>query len=998
MKMKISIGLLFTLFLGACTNLSLQNEEELFLVYSDAETLGSRGKLLSGDGTANEVSFKLSGTHSPEHAKSGNYAVKIGKKKPFGLTYEMNRLTEGDRFKASVWRYDPSGKAGLVVAGDKTHVLYQAQAKAVEKDAEGWELLEVEFNVKPNLDYIKIYVWSIGSDSAWFDDIRIEQLPPKQYPAYANQPKMHLYFDVNDWAIFERSRTRAFENGILEQSDEDWANGIVSDGDEVLPIKARLKGDWLDHLEGVKWSYRVKMRKSKSLNGLTVFSLQNPLTRSNLMEYVAHALFKDNDILTTRYGFTPLYVNGESRGVYAFEEHFAKQMIEYNQRREGSILRFNEEAFWGVQKYFKLEKKWHVLPYFQTAIVEPFQSNKTIASPILNAQFSIAQQLLYQYKTHQKPLNQIFDVEKLAKYWALVDLTKARHGMAWHNQRFYYNPVLCLLEPIAFDAYTGGMEKFDEEKAIYGNLWFPEGSEVLAIDNLLFRIFQNAEFQELYVQNLKEISDDAYLKDFFKREEQSLLNYEDLLREEFIDYQYESAFIFENAKRIREELPAYQQRLKNGVIETYPLKEKTLDYDTVYRADLASLFLNAFYYKFQDDTYKLRVENFNNRAIELIGLVNEQKQMRLSWQNKPYHLDAFNNEEQSLVLNLEEDKLLTDLVFRVVGEDELLYASLHPWEKKTGASPRQELLLENDYLQTEIFVERDDTLLIKSGKYQLQELVIIPKNKFLFIEQGVDLDIVNSGGILSFSPLVLAGTAMHPIRIFSSDSSAKGLSVFQTSSRNRIEYTTFSHLGNFEYKGWELSGAVNFYEADVDMNHVTFEHNYCEDALNIIRSEFKLENASFQATAGDAFDGDFVSGQVTNTLFSEIGNDAFDFSGSEVQLHSCEVKSAGDKGLSAGENSQVKLQNFKVSNVNIALASKDLSTIEGEEITLMNCVYGLLAFQKKTEYGSANIKLNKLTFSNVFTKYLIEEESVLQLNKRVIPGSQKKLATRFYEE
>jgi len=991
------VFLFFLIILGACTNSSVvENEKVSWFAYTDAETLDSNGKYIVGSGTDGDISFKLSGIHSQEHARSGKYSVKIGKKKPYGLTYEMRHLTEGNRFKASVWRYDLSGKAGLVVAGDKTHILYQAEAKAIEKDKEGWELLEIEFYVKPNLDYIKIYAWSIGSDSAWFDDIRIEKLPPKKYPAYTNRPKMYLYFDTKDWAVFERSRQRAFENGILEQSDDDWANGIISDEKQVLPIKARLKGDWLDHLEGVKWSYRVKMRKSKSLNGLRVFSLQNPLTRSNLMEYVAHSLFNDNDVLTTRYGFTPLYVNGESRGVYAVEEHFAKQMIEYNQRREGPILRFNEEAFWGVQKYFKVEKKWYLLPYFQTAIAEAFQTNKTLASPVLSTEFSIAQRLLYQYKTHQKPLNQIFDVEKLAKYWALVDLTKARHGMAWHNQRFYYNPVLCLLEPIAFDAYTGGMEGFTEKKSIYGNLWFPKNAEVLEIDNLLFKIFQDTEFQELYVQNLKKISKEEYLNDFFKREEQSISKYEDLLQEEFPNYKYEAAFIFDNAKRIRQELPAYQKRLKNGVINSYPLKEKILDYDTLYRIDLAPLFVNAFYYKSKDDTYRIRVENYNNRAIELIGLANEQKQISLSWRKKNYRIDAFNNKEQSLVLNLGDDDLLKELVFKVEGKKELLYTQLHPWEKKIGESPRQELLRENNYLQSGIFVEREDTVWIKSGKYQLKNLVIIPKGKFLFIEKGVDLDIVNSGGILSFAPIVLAGTENLPIHIFSSDSTAKGLSIFQTSSRNRIEHTTFSYLGNFEYKGWELSGAVNFYEADVDIDHVRFEHNFCEDALNIIRSDFSLESSTFYATAGDAFDGDFVKGLVTNTSFLEIGNDAFDFSGSQVQINFCEVKSTGDKGVSAGENSFVKLSNFSVSNANIALASKDFSTIEGKEIRLTNCVYGLLAFQKKPEYGSANIKVERLTFDNVFKKYLIEEQSVLQLNKRIIPGSQKKLATRFY--
>ena len=57
-----------------------------------------------------------------------------------------------------------------------------------------------------------------------------------------------------------------------------------------------------------------------------------------------HQIFKDEDILTTRYGFISVKLNGKSLGIYAYEEHFDKQLLEYNQRREAPILKFNEEG------------------------------------------------------------------------------------------------------------------------------------------------------------------------------------------------------------------------------------------------------------------------------------------------------------------------------------------------------------------------------------------------------------------------------------------------------------------------------------------------------------------------------------------------------------------------------------------------------------------------------------------------------------------------------
>lgn len=1001
MKRSESLILFFFLMLFpgtfSCISSSDYNSNQQ-LVLCDAETLNSDSTQLISAKGGKDVRINLGGTLSKRYSRSGRYSVRIDKRKPFAFTYVIKPPKQTDRYIASIWRYDPAGKAGLIVAGNDTRILYKAEKKAVERDENGWELLKIEFDVDPKLEYIKIYAWNIDSDSAWFDDLRIEKRPPKKYPAYTNQAKIHLYFDAKDWAVLENSRQQAFEKGILEQGDDDWAKGIISDEKEILPVKARLKGDWLDHLEGDKWSFRIKMRKSTSLNGLTVFSLQNPLTRSTLMEYVAHELFKERDVLTTRYGFIPLYLNGESKGIYALEEHFSKQLIEANQRREGLILKFDEKPFWGVQKYFIDDQIWHLLPYFQAAIVEPFQENKAIETPGLSKQFSIAQKLLYQYKTHQKPLNQIFDLEKLANYWALIDLTKARHGMAWHNQRFYYNPVLCLLEPLAYDAYSQGMEKFVEEKAIFGDLWFPEDVKVLDADKLLFHIFQDTEFQQLYLQSLTEVSNEIYLKSFYSRKDSLIGEYESLIREEFESYHYDTAFILNSARQIRKELPLYSKRLQKQVIGKYPLREKRLPLESFYQEDLVPLFVNAFLYKTGESNSTLRIENYFTQPIELVGLRNARKQLLKTFPEKTYQLKAYNYEDQVLILDLEQDSPATELAFRVEGKTELLYAPIHPWEKQTGESPRQELLRQNNYLASGLFTESKDTLRIKTGHYQLKSKLIVPENKILYIEKGVKIDLTESAGILSFSPIVLMGTEKQAIQIFSSDSTGQGLSVFKTKTRNRLEYVEFNHLCNFSFKGWELTGAVNFYEADVDLDHVQFNHTNSEDALNIIRSEFSIDHSSFNSTFADAFDGDFVKGEVANTQFLKIGNDAFDFSGSQVVLSHCEVKNAGDKGVSAGENSQLKIDHLSILNANIGIASKDLSRIDANDILIADCRYGLLAFQKKPEYGPASIVADKISFQNVDSRYLVEKESRLQLDKIPILGSRKKLSKEFYEE
>jgi hypothetical protein len=988
---------LVVLILSSCSiDFSSDKKLEFKRAYCSAEKLDSTGKRMFGEGKLGKLLFKVGGKRSSLHAKSGQFSVQLDKKHPFGMTYRLDHLKDGQRYRVSVWRYDPSKKAALIIAGDKTQVLYEAQKHSAQPSLDGWELLEKEFVVKPNLDYIKIYVWLIDAQKAWFDDLKIEEIPQLIYPSYAQEQKLHLYFMPSQWDKLEAARVRAFKNGILVQGPDDWAKGILSDEKDVLPIKARLKGDWLDHLEGRKWSYRVKLRKSKSFAGMTVFSLQNPATRSNLMEFVAHKLFSSNDVLTTRYDFVPLYVNQESRGIYALEEHFAKQLVEYNQRREGPLLHFNEEAFWAVQKYFKLDKKWYLLPYFQTALPEAFQESKLLKSSLLKSEFDIAQALLWQYKNHSKAINQIFDVEKLATYWALVDLTKTRHGMAWHNQRFYYNPINCLLEPVAFDGYTANMENFKEDKAIYGNYWFPEEAEIPAADNLLLKIFQDTSFQKLYVEKLRAFSDENYLRHFFAHNDSIIRLKEALLAQEFRNYHYDSGFIFNNARNIRKELPSYIKRWNSKQILSYPLKEAELDYDTVYRTDIVPLFVNAFYHPTEKKrVYNLEVENNYTRAIELIGLVHDDLQVSYSFKGSVI-VSAYQKHGDKINIQLEPDSLNRFLAFRVEGKSELLYAPLHFWQKKEGESPRQELLRQNNFMKSDVFMEKNDTIWVKTGSYTLRDKVVIPANKLLYFQKGVKLDLIQSAAIISLSPIRMQGTETEPIQVYSSDSSGMGISVLQSKAQSFMQDVRFAQLRSFSYKGWTLTGSVNFYEADVKMNRVMFTQNHSEDALNVVRSQINLNNLHFESIASDALDGDFVTGHVANSTFQSVKNDALDFSGSNLRIQHIKMNKIGDKGLSGGEKSTIEIDDVSIRDANIGIASKDLSRVEANEVSLQNCAIGFLALQKKPEYGPAQLKVHHFRFTDGGSKFLIEENSLLILNDRVIHGDQKKLAARFY--
>ncbi len=63
--------------------------------------------------------------------------------------------------------------------------------------------------------------------------------------------------------------------------------------DRAYPIKIRLKGDRRLHWTDPKnWSFRIKVRDNKTIMGMRVFSLQRPVARNFLSEWVFHKLLK----------------------------------------------------------------------------------------------------------------------------------------------------------------------------------------------------------------------------------------------------------------------------------------------------------------------------------------------------------------------------------------------------------------------------------------------------------------------------------------------------------------------------------------------------------------------------------------------------------------------------------------------------------------------------------------------------------------------------------
>lgn len=925
---------------------------------------------------------------SDDVAFSGKYSVKLYPGAPYGMTTELKNVKPDEYIEITAWR--KSKNQNGVIALDGGPGFYYAGKHVIEKDENGWERIFLECHIPPNFnsEKFKIYVWNYSQDTVYFDDFKIVIRDLKKYPDFSDVNGLDMYVDQVYLDTLAQKRIKAFETTVLVNSDEDYADAILFDGIDFLNAGFRLKGDLVDHLQGEKWSFRLKLKNTFTWQNMRIFSIQNPSTRYFLSEWLAHKIFEQEDVLTTRYGFVPVSVNKKSLGIYAWEEHFEKQLVESSNRREGPIIRFDESIFWQAVLEAKVSNRLWDIDFFGASKITPFKEGRTMTDSLLSKQFNQAQKLLLQYKHREKPISEIFDVDNLARYYALIDITQFFHGFTWHNQRFYYNPVTCLLEPVAFDGYieTGIYKRIDEQVT---GLLKPE--KLASYDQhelMMFQVFSDSAFNKKYIDYLQKFSSPFFIDGVisgYKSEADSL---SELIKREFPYYEFSFDQLISQAEFIRNSIDLIKTNCKKlgAVVQSVNNEKFKKEYTTDLNKNLMPLLVNAYYNRTKE---QLEIINYTNHHVKILA-VSKVQRLPESF-NKPPVLEPYKGisaPEVSIPVNGEPVKILFSVNY------EEYEAEVSPWPAPKGITARQQIFSQADFSKLPVTGNQ----VIFEGDFQFVRDVVIPDSFEVVITAGTTIDLINGAGFFSFSPVKMEGTIAEPVYIISSDQSANGFNVLQPDGRSELQFVQFDGLSNLRKGGWVTPSAVTFYEADVNFENCTFTNNSnCDDALNVVRSEFTAVNCTFENTFADAFDSDFSTGKVQGCVFRNTGNDAIDFSGSQVKITNCKMIDIADKAISGGENSQLTVSNCEIKNANIGVAAKDLSKLELDKIIMENTVYGLVAFIKKPEYGLANITIDNLKMKTNLIFHQIETGSSLVLNGKTIHGKEKNLAIKLYQ-
>ncbi len=785
--------------------------------------------------------------------------------------------------------------------------------------------------------------------------------------------KIDLEIEFEKTLILENLRNTSILNGTLPPADKmPKIKTKIFLNEKEFSADIRLKGDREAHfVDKEKSSYKLELDRNQYIFGIKKFSIQKPRLRNYIHEWIFHELSKDEGIIKIKYDFIDLSINGDDKGLYVIEEGFGKELIERNKRRNGPIFGVDEDINLGKQV---IDNK----PIFE------IYNKKYWRKPENNLVANIASQKLHDFFDNKINIEEVFDLEKWAAYFAIVDLTSTYHGAFLKSVKLYYNPLNGLFEPIPFDGHRlkPNYHKYNlnyDNRILIDIVQNPIGAEVTGfawLKNFFYKDEKlNQKFYNLYSSYLNKVSSEKYIDNFLSKNLDKI--------EEINSHIYADYFFYDNSRNF-------------GVGLYYFL-------------------VSDFKHHAQNIRNKLKMNN----SVQLLKINDDEYLFKPSYKNYNQIIAKkllCNKGENELNLEINQDLNNfkdTSLYFNNVNTDGLKCNSIVLFDKFSN----KKISLKVDHLNSEFsyknfknkysktfrdfFDEKDKKLTLKDDIVEINKSIFIPKGYNVIINPGQKLILTNKAFIISNSHWTIGGKSKPVVISGKKDNLGGGILIGDTKKLSKIENTKFSYLNgydlekNFEYI---ILGSINFHQTKVKINNVIFENIFSEDAINIFRSEFDIYDAQYTNISSDAIDIDFSDGNIDKANFVDIKNDAIDFSGSNVNIDNTFFDNVNDKIISAGENSNININKVKGINSYAGIISKDGSKVVSKNIYFDGVKIPFAAYQKKNEYEYPHLEVKKYIIKNFLTKSIKDTTANLISEDETLVMKSKKIISLMYDK
>ena len=737
-----------------------------------------------------------------------------------------------------------------------------------------------------------------------------------------------IEIDIHNYKKWTINNINIITSGTRFISDElkKRFNGdikIVFENGKKCIFKGRIRhsGDAKDHIalkeNSVIQSLDVHLENG-NIRGITKFKLFKHDVRGNLEDVIIqNQLLRNFGYLAPRSIKVDVRVN-QTEAVMLFQEKAAKELLEFNNRREGPILESDQRFF------FKLVDTIPDNNLSNADVGTPFlrnKSSKAMLSKITNSKLidksSVHKKIafnsinslnliyLYWSNRFQDEKNNFFffdydldntllalfdknNIKKLDTYNLFMQSTNSQHGLSVSNRKFYWNSIENFFEPITYDANPNIDGNFSTTTTAQYRFpiskYFNESFAYLELK------LKNINFKKLYNQ-IKSSGTDLSKEDLERKVNKMLINI---------------------------------QRIKKYYIK---IDKQELNTHSAYKP----------------------INNITKQLTKILNEINPNAYL--------IKHNTINDKFERCTIYLKDCK---NYEFTKENVLKLLEGELK--------------IKDSDYQYLGTNLNMND--LNQNKKYMSQNF----NKSTIFYDDGIEIDVSSNDNKLVLNQTI-AGSKAY---IMGGKLENANL-IFNGYKTNKVKEKTLPPNYPMGIKG--LTGCLSLINIELENINIKANNSSCEDTINFVNANGSINKINIENSFSDALDADFSNLKFNSINISLAMNDCADFSGGNYNLLNLKLSKCGDKGLSIGEKSNVKLNTIKIDNSNIGIATKDSSILNLNKAYLKNLQTCIAAYNKKQEFEGGFVKINYLQCENYSRQVDVDNFSKIILNGKQLTNS-----------
>ncbi|MBV6403719.1 MAG: CotH kinase family protein [Flavobacteriales bacterium] len=751
----------------------------------------------------------------------------------------------------------------------------------------------------------------------------------------------------------------ARERGVIMPDGNEPVEARFTVDGRTFKGRVRIKGKLSDHVQGEKWSFRVLARKDGGFLGMKRFSLQHPGTRNYLCDWFYHRLMAGEGLIALRYGFCRVLFNGEDLGVYAYEEHFEKELAENNGRAAGPLLRFDPGLFWqhrlnGMQG-LPLEEAYAA---YQAAELDAYGTNDLAADPQGRRLFEEAMALVDAFRRGDLPASAVFDADRTARRLALLDLIGGHHSMDWSDVKFHFDPVLKRLEPVSYESFSAF-----RIRELAGAYRFRR--KVREQDELHTQLLSDPAIMAAYVHHLERYARPAYLDSAFTALKGPLDTASATLYREFPYKELDRSVYRANQRAIRALLdPPKHAHFHHGrrhgdtlEVVAVPIEALPVQVDSLCLAD--------------------------GRRAAPVGEALVLPRPR-GGVGRPQVL--------RFVVGDVTDSALAEATVRAgfLGGTRRKQAPLSPF--RVYDLPALDLdALAGPNVERFPFLVRDEarrTISFKPGRWSIAERMVLPAGYTVVALPPLRLEITAGAALVSRSPLRWTGTADMPIVVTSPDSSSRGVLVLEAGGRSELDHVRFEGLTRRQADP-QVRADLVLHRAPATITNTVFSGTGAV-LLAVSEGELQLRQSTF-AGGADQLQAVHAAVRGADLRFLGAADDAVSVHGAGGHFTGLRVEGAAGLGLKATDLAQVQVEDLAMDRCGTGVDAREGASVS---VRKGRITAGRVAHAGKDEvrYGPVRIDLQEVTVPED-AGFKTGQGSSIRLNGRAVGSTKAVLGT-----